>query len=380
MGHHARRLGDGVRRGGLGLGAALGDRLAPALILLHPGDDAVHHVHRLEGKLAGRRLCREHHRVRPLEDRGRHVGGFGPGGSGRVDHALQHLGGDDHRLAEIAGETDDAFLDERHLLGRKLDAEIPPRHHHRIRKAENRLQIFECLRFFELGEDRRPSRDELARLPDVFGPLDEGEPHEIDPGLKGEGEVLAILGRERRDGQDHVGDVHALAIGEHAPHQHLADQVIGPFVGHPQAELAVIEQERGADLGGLDDFGMGEFHPFSIAGGGVEIEAEGLAGLQMDAARGEAADAELGALDVGEDADRPSRLLLEGADRLDARGVILMRAVREIEAEDVHPGAEEPADDLWRGACRAEGGDDLGAPVAPEFGSAHAGLLGVTLT
>src|SRR5208283_3005706 len=54
---------------------------------------------------------------------------------------------------------------------------------------------------------------------------------------------------------------------------------------------------------------------------GIEVEAERLAGLQMDAPGGEAADAQLRALHVGEDADRPSGLLLQVADQGDAGGV-----------------------------------------------------------
>ena len=72
-----------------------------------------------------------------------------------------------------------------------------------------------------------------------------------------------------------------------------------------------------------------------------EIEPEGLPGLQRDLAVGEGPDPQLGALEVHEDADRAPALLLDRANHLVARPVLLVGAVAEIEAGDVHPSVDE---------------------------------------
>ena len=65
-------------------------------------NDAVHHVHRLDGILAGRGLRREHDRIRAIEYRTRNVGRLSARWRRCRDHAHQHLCGDNHRFAARA--------------------------------------------------------------------------------------------------------------------------------------------------------------------------------------------------------------------------------------------------------------------------------------
>ena len=58
---------------------------------------------------------------------------------------------------------------------------------------------------------------------------------------------------------------------------------------------------------------------------------------------GERADPEFRSLQVGHDADRPADLALERADRVEARLVVLMGAVAEIEPEHVDAGPNSAA-------------------------------------
>ena len=74
----------------------------------------------------------------------------------------------------------------------------------------------------------------------------------------------------------------------------------------------------------------------------------------------EGADAQLRALQVEQDADRPADLLLDRADHLGRARVVLVRAVAEIEAEDVDAGLEQRLDPLVRRGGGPERGDDLG--------------------
>src|SRR5262249_35243791 len=107
--------------------------------------------------------------------------------------------------------------------------------------------------------------------------------------------------------------------------------------------------------------GMGHRRTAAVAGRRVEVEAEAIAGLELDRSGGEGAEPELRPLQVGEDADRPPGLLLERADRVDALPVVVVRAVAEVEPEHVDAGAEQGLDALRRRACGPEGRDDLRA-------------------
>ena len=54
---------------------------------------------------------------------------LGPGGAGIADHGVQHLGGGDDRLAGPDGGLDHLLLEDGHLVGGDLHAQIAPGHH-----------------------------------------------------------------------------------------------------------------------------------------------------------------------------------------------------------------------------------------------------------
>ena len=98
----------------------------------------------------------------------------------------------------------------------------------------------------------RPSASSRASKTSV-GPLHEGERQPVDAELAGELQVLAVLGRERGERQHHVGHVDALAVGDLAADHHLGHGVLGRALDHLQADLAVVDEEGGADLERRED-------------------------------------------------------------------------------------------------------------------------------
>ena len=73
------------------------------------------------------------------------------------------------------------------------------------------------------------------------------------------------------------------------------------------------------------------------------------------------AGADFRALQVLEDADGASLALGGAAQALDVVGVIVVRAVRKVEAGDVHAEAEQVAHGRFGVAGGADGADDFGA-------------------
>ena len=78
---------------------------------------------------------------------------------------------------------------------------------------------------------------------------------------------------------------------------------------HTQANPPVVEQDLGSRHQRPDQFGMRKLDPRRVARLGVGVQPEGLAGLKPDDAGGEAPDAQLWPLQVGNDCDRLAVLL-----------------------------------------------------------------------
>ena len=98
----------------------------------------------------------------------------------------------------------------------------------------------------------------------------------------------------------------------------------------------------------------------AVPGVGVHVEAQLLALLQLHRPLGEGAEPQLGALQVHQDGDRVIVFLLERAELLDPLAMIVVRAVAEVQAEDVGAGLEQGAQALGRRSGGPQGGDDLG--------------------
>ena len=95
----------------------------------------------------------------------------------------------------------------------------------------------------------------------------------------------------------------------------------------------------------------------------VDGDAHGLALGPEGRARGEAAEADLGSLQVGEDADGTSGDVGGGADPLVVGLVIGVVAVAAVQPRDIHSGLDQGPDSLVSGGGRAQGTDDLSASI-----------------
>ena len=218
----------------------------PHRIALDPLDDPAHHPDRLQRIVARGRLGRQHQGVGPLIGGIGHVRGLGPGRGRRGRHRFQHLGGDDHRHAALAGGADDLLLRHRHLFRLQLHAQIAAGHHHPVAIVEDALQLRQRLRLLDLGQTGGAALHDLLQLGHVLGLLDEAERHPVDADPQGEGQVLAVLGRQGRDRHYRLGHGHTLAVRQFRA---ALDRHIGPGVItliDPQPHPPVVEQQQHA--------------------------------------------------------------------------------------------------------------------------------------
>jgi hypothetical protein len=362
-----RRLGDRLL---LGRGRRLA-AVAAAVERARLGrrDDAGHDLHGLDRMQAHARFSRQHHRVGAVEDRVRHVRGLGPRRARVVDHGLEHLGRDDHRLAHAARQQDGLLLDRGHALERHLHAEVAARDHERVGHLEDLAQAGHGLGLLELDDDRQLGAacgHELARLDHVLGPAHERQRDQVDPQRQPELEVGLVLVRERRRRDVGARQVDALVVAHGSALDHARGHAHAVGLEHLEADVAVVDQERVARLDVACEVRIGRRGQAGIAVLGLAgpgRDGEGRALGEVGLAARELAEPDLRALEVEQDADRASALVGDLADDLVHLPVVVVGAVGEVQAGHVHAGANQLLDLLARRRGGPQRADDLRASV-----------------
>ncbi|MNM99409.1 hypothetical protein D3C81_1119690 [compost metagenome] len=214
-------------------------------------------------------------------------------------------------------------------------------------------------RFLDLGHQVGAVTDQLACFDDVFRALHERQGHPVHTQFQAEGQVAAILGGQRAEVQHCLWNVDAFAVGQLAAIEYFSLDGVAVLGSHPQAQLAVIEQQVHAWLKRSNDFRVGQVDPLDSAGGTVQVQAQGLAALQLDFALGKTANPQFRPLQVHEDTQRVIQLAFNFADPLVAQGVVFVFAMAEVEAEDIYPGLNQLADVIDTLDGRAEGSEDF---------------------
>ena len=141
---------------------------APLDALRNPVED-LDAFHRI---FADRGLAAKHDRVGLFEHGVGHVGDFRARRHGAVNHAFEHVRGDDHRFADAQTGLHDLALNDGQFLVRHFDAKVATRDHDAIGFGDDFLQVFHRLLVFDFGDDERavrPAFDDRFQLPNVLG-------------------------------------------------------------------------------------------------------------------------------------------------------------------------------------------------------------------
>ena len=122
-----------------------------------------------------------------------------------------------------------------------------------------------------------------------------------------------------------------------------------------------------AGLHDLEDLRMRQMHAAEPADRFAADEGQHVAFVELDRARLELADAELGALQIDEEADRPREFRLQFAhDRVNVAQA-LMRGMAHVHAEYVGARLEQAPHRCFVVGGRTERGDDLDPAIAPHW-------------
>ena len=281
-----------------------------------------------------------------------------------VDHGLEHLRRGDHRLSALERAPDDPLLQKRDQRGADLHSEVPARHHHRICLGEDVLERVDCLRFLDLRDHVRGRAvlvDERLQVAHVRSGADEGQRDVVDAELEGEVEVLEVLPRQRRDRNRDAGEIDAL-VGRHRPaDDHAAARTPGDHLLDPQPDVAVVDQHLVTRSQDLADRRGRDLELAVVRLQAVAADDRHLRPLLQHDGRIEVPNSELRSLKVADEGDRLARALLCVANELRGPGVVVVRAVREVEARRVHARVDQSAHPLGRCRRRPDRGDDLRA-------------------
>ena len=284
---------------------------------------------------------RQHDGIGALEDGGRDIRYLRARRHRRGDHRFEHLRGDDDRLAETARDARDPLLQPGHFLDWHFDAEIAARHHQRVGNFHDLVEPRNGLRLLDLGENGGPPAHDLLHLRNVIGALHEGDRDPVDALMQGGVKIRAVLGRHRRHRDFRVGQAHALAVGHAPANIDDNDRAVRRRLDDMHAQLAVVDQHRMAGPQGFEDFRMGQMHACHVARLRVGVEHESGAVLQIHPAFSKSANAQLGPLQVGENADGAAEFLLQPANRLDTLMQHLVAGMAHVDAKHIDAGLKQ---------------------------------------
>ncbi len=264
---------------------------------------------------------------------------------------------------QLARHADHPLLQRGHRSVADLHREVAARDHDPIGGLEDLVEVADRLVALDLGDHQHaPARraHQLAGHVHVARIAREGDREEVRLQRHRVPDVLEVLGSEGRRRQPAPLPVDALAVREHPAGQHRGFDRLRAHAHDAHGDASVVEQQRVARLHVVHQLGVVEPDAALVAQREARVEDEGIARGELDPAVLEAADADLRALQVGQNADvapQPRCDLAHLARRL---CVLLGAAVREIEPHDVDAGDDHPLENRGVRARGPESGDDLG--------------------
>ena len=170
-------------------------------------------LHRIE---AGGSLAGKHNRTGTVVDGVGHIGRFGPGGAGILDHGIQHLRGRDHLLARRIDLVDNHLLDNRNLLQRNLHAHVAPGDHDTIGYTDNFVDVLHALQVFNLRNHIDAVAlvliQYLADLKNIIGASHKGSRDKVKAAFNTKDDIITVLRADIWHGKIGARHVHAFWI------------------------------------------------------------------------------------------------------------------------------------------------------------------------
>ncbi len=218
--------------------------------------------------------------------------------------------------------------------------------------------------------------DDLPDHVHVGSGAHEGKRNRVHAVFEAEFQIFAIFFGQGGNRQRGAGQIDALVLAQSSAVQDVTDYILATHGAHAQFDETIAQKNAraGGDFAGEIREGSRDARRSSsdIARsndyGRAAFQFDGLVALQ-------ASSADLGALQILQNADGAVFFFSGAAQAFDVAGVIFVRAVGKIQAGDVHAQAQQVAHRGFGVAGRTDGADDLGAARSGGYGG-KSGLLG----
>ena len=225
-----------------------------------------------------------------------------------------------------------------------------------------------CIRdSFQLGDDPGVEAERghaVAHQAHVFGRAYKGDGDGVNAVLERELEIFCIFFRERRRAHQDAGKIDALVLAEHAAVDDIAGHVLAVHFVDAQLDEPIGEQNARALLHVFSKGLEGGAHQRRRAQHLARRDDEPVAGFEQHGLMIlEQPGANLGPLQIAQDAQRLALFLAQLADLLDDSGLAFVAAVGEVEPDHVNAGADQVANHGLSVGGGPERGDNLGAAL-----------------
>ena len=205
-------------------------------------------------------------------------------------------------------------------------------------------------------------RDQLAGANHIGGRLHEAEGDDVDAVIEAEAQILDVLRGHRRRRQLDARKVDPLVLAERTAVQADGGDRLAVARFNAQFDAAIVEQQTVARPDGAPQICEGgrdaaRVSDTIVAGDDVEplagLEIDGLTILQL-------ARPDFWTAEVLQDRDVTARAPGGVAYARDGFRMLIVRAMREVQAEDIDPGSDQFFDPRFFRRRRSERGDNLG--------------------
>mmetsp|Transcript_88593 Transcript_88593/g.173290 ORF Transcript_88593/g.173290 Transcript_88593/m.173290 type:complete len:329 (+) Transcript_88593:742-1728(+) len=320
-------------------------------IALNAVNDALLHGDSLFRVRSSSRFCAKHDAIRTIINCGCHITGFSTGGCWVLNHGFQHLCSNNHWPSLLAAFVDNGLLENRHIFGWAFDTQISTGNHDTVAKVDQSLQIVSVKagRLFNFGHDTRFEVtlgdfgiNDGSDLFNIFGTLHKGQSDPIDTNFQHVIKIASILGSKRTDFQNGIRSVDSLAITNLSWYLDDTIKVTFSLSSNSETNFAIVHQKSMSHFTGLDNFGVGKLDTSVVTHGRIQIQSEALSLLKKFTSwTGKFTNTKFRSLQITKDANWMSILFFNFANRHEKLFLLLFRAMREVETEEISSCQEQ---------------------------------------
>ena len=324
---------------------------------LYHGAESFHRV------FAGSGLAGKHDGAGSLIDRIGNVRCLRTGGTGILDHGIQHLCGGDNLFACGIYLVDDLFLDHRYIFQGNLHAHIAAGDHDSVCRFDDAVDIVHALLILDLGDDVEITSSvliqNLADLVDVRRRSGERSCDKIKTFLDTEEDILAVLLADKRHIYFYAGKIDTFLIGHNAAVLDNAVNVLSFNALDFHADQTVVDQNAVSGLYIFVEFFIGDGNDGLVSLDLLWSKGEFLTLCKSYLALFEIPDTDLRSLCIKKRGNRSVQTSANFFQPVETAFLFLVGTMRKVESGYVHSFDGKLLEDSFSVCCRTQRTNDF---------------------